>query len=338
MFLEHITMSEIYMVIGFFLSMYACISNDVIQTLGTYLSANKKTPFYYMWAFIAIITVVTLLLGWHFNGGDISFGRLDRIPITTTFTFEQILPPICVLILTEFGIPVGTAFLILSVFTIENVSVIWLMLLKSFLGYGVAFILAIIIYNIIARPLERYFYYTQKRSGNEHISKWWMVAKWGSTAFIWSQWLMQDAANLFVYMPRHATFNVLMFVIISLVLFLGYVTYNRGGRIQNIVKMKTNVQDPRSATIIDLIYASLLLYFIQMNNIPMSTTWVFMGLLAGREVALYHRLRFESPKKMYKHIFKDFVKIMIGLVVSTVFVIGITQYRTIFHLITTHFM
>ena len=75
-----------------------------------------------------------------------------------------------------------------------------------------------------------------------------------------------------------------------------------------------------------------------MNNIPMSTTWVFMGLLAGREVALYHRLRFESPKKMYNHIFKDFVKIMIGLVVSTVFVIGITQYKTIFHLITTHFM
>ena len=28
----------------------------------------------------------------------------------------------------------------------------------------------------------------------------------------------------------------------------------------------------------------------------MSTTWVFIGLLAGREVALYQRLRFESPK------------------------------------------
>jgi hypothetical protein len=89
-----------------------------------------------MWAFIGTITVITLILGWHFNGGDIAFGRLDRIPITPVFTFEHILPPICVLILTEFGIPVGTAFLILSVFTIENVSVIWLMLLKSFLGYG----------------------------------------------------------------------------------------------------------------------------------------------------------------------------------------------------------
>ena len=57
-----------------------------------------------------------------------------------------------------------------------------------------------------------------------------------------------------------------VFVLLCFTIFLGVLTYQRGGDIQNIVKMKTNVQDPRSATIIDIIYAFLLLYFININN------------------------------------------------------------------------
>ncbi len=338
MFFEHLTMSNIYMIIGFFLSMYACISNDIIQTLGTFFTANKKVPFYWLWLFTGSILVITITLGWYFNNGDMSFGRLERIPMAETLNLTHILPPICVLVLTKLGIPVATAFLILSVFTMSDISVIGMMITKSIIGYSLAFVCAVIIYNIIARPIERYFYYTQKKSGNDHISIWWKVAKWASTAFIWSQWVMQDAANLFVFLPRKASVGELIFVVTSLVLFMGYVTYTRGGKIQGIVKMKTNVQDPRSATLIDIIYASLLLYFIKLNNIPMSTTWVFMGLLAGREVALYHRLRFESPKKMYKHIFKDLTKIIVGLVVSLVFVILITQYQHVIQFFVSHFM
>ena len=45
-------------------------------------------------------------------------------------------------------------------------------------------------------------------------------------------------------------------------------------------------QDTRSATIIDFIYGLILLIFKEWSNMPMSTTWVFLGLLAGREVAL----------------------------------------------------
>ena len=102
--------------------------------------------------------------------------------------------------------------------------------------------------------------------------------------------------------------------------------------------MKTNVQDPRSATIIDIIYAFLLLYFINLNNVPMSTTWVFIGLLAGREIALYQRLRFESPKKMYKHVLKDLTKVTIGLFISIIVVVVLTQYETVIKYFMSHFM
>lgn len=338
MIFEQLTMSNIYMVVGFLLSMYSCVSNDIIQTLGTFLSANKKTPFYYLWIFSFTVLTITIVTGWVVNNGDMSFGLLTRIPVTENFTFIHLLPPIILILLTRFGIPVATTFLILSVFSISDSQIIGMMLTKSVLGYVIAFIVAIIIYNIIGRPIERYFYYTQKKSGNANISKWWMVAKWFSTAFIWSQWLMQDSAKLFVYLPRKASLTELVFVLICFAILLGFITYTRGGDIQKIVKMKTNVQDPRSATIIDIIYAFLLLYFINLNNVPMSTTWVFLGLLAGREVALYQRLRFESPKKMYKHIIKDLTKVILGLFVSIVAVLLMTKFDLIKEFFISHFM
>ena len=338
MFEGAFTLSDFYRIAGFLLSMYACVSNDIIQTLGTFLSANKKTPFYYLWAFSVIVLVLTIGIGWIVNDGDMSFGLLTRIPVTENYTFLYLLPPIILILLTRWGIPVATTFLVLSVFSVSDVSVIWMMLTKSVLGYVIAFIIAIIIYNIIGRPVERYFYYTQKRSGDAKISKWWMAAKWCSTAFIWSQWLMQDSAKLFIYLPRKASIWELLFVLICFTIFLGVLTYKRGGDIQKIVKMKTNVQDPRSATIIDIIYAFLLMYFINLNNVPMSTTWVFIGLLAGREIALYQRLRFESPKKMYKHIIKDLYKVTLGLIVSIVVVVLLTQFDYVKHFFFSHFI
>ena len=338
MFEGAFTLSDFYRIAGFLLSMYACVSNDIIQTLGTFLSAIKKTPFYYLWAFAVVVLVLTIGIGWAVNDGDMSFGLLTRIPVTENYTFLYLLPPIILIILTRWGIPVATTFLVLSVFSVSDVSVIWMMLTKSVLGYIIAFIAAIIIYNIIGRPVERYFYYTQKRSGDAKISKWWMAAKWCSTAFIWSQWLMQDSAKLFIYLPRKASVWELLFVLVCFTIFLGVLTYKRGGDIQKIVKMKTNVQDPRSATIIDIIYAFLLMYFINLNNVPMSTTWVFIGLLAGREIALYQRLRFESPKKMYKHIIKDLYKVTLGLIVSIVVVVLLTQFDYVKHFFFSHFI
>ena len=334
MFPECLTLSNIYMITGFLISMYSCVSNDVIQTLGTYLTSSKKMPTWLIWAFTSAVLVITISMGWLVNDGDMAFGRLERIPYPETFTLIHVLPPIILLFLTRYGIPVSTTFLILSIFSASDLNVIGMILSKSLIGYVLAAIVSILIYSMIARPVERYFYYT----ANKKISKWWIAAKWMSTAFLWSQWLMQDAANLFVYLPRKASFTQLALVIIAFSAFMWIVVYKRGGEVQKIVKMKTNVQDPRSATIIDLIYAFLLLYFIQLNNVPMSTTWVFIGLLAGREIALYHRLRFESPKKMYKHILKDLSKAAIGLIVSIITVFLLIKFDVIKSFFTSHFM
>jgi hypothetical protein len=50
----------------------------------------------------------------------------------------------------------------------------------------------------------------------------------------------------------------------------------------------------------------------------MSTTWVFIGILAGRELAITYLLNKKKIKYTYIIIAKDFGKVNIGLAVSLV--------------------
>ena len=48
----------------------------------------------------------------------------------------------------------------------------------------------------------------------------------------------------------------------------------------------------------------------------MSTTWVFLGLLAGREIALRYNLLNTVPKATLKDLGKDLAKVFLGLAIS----------------------
>ena len=313
------------MIAGFLLCLYSCVSNDAIQTLGTFLNTTKERPVWQIWLYVTAVMVVTFVTGWIVNDGDMAFGRLDQIPHAGTFYWWHLLPPLVLLWLTRKGVPVATAFLIVSVFS--STTVVGLMVMKSFVGYFTALIASLILYFIIARRVEKAFLYLK----NKPIPKGWIVAKWLSTGFLWSAWLLQDGAVLYIYLPRKEDFGFVPMVL-SLTAFaalLFVLCYKRGGEIQNIVKLKTNTQDVRSATIIDCVYALILLYFQNVNNIPMSTTWVFLGVLAGREIALYNRLRFITEKKVYKHLLKDITKAVLGLIVSIAVVFILNNHEHI---------
>ena len=66
----------------------------------------------------------------------------------------------------------------------------------------------------------------------------------------------------------------------------------------------------------DLIYGVVLLLFKEISNIPMSTTWVFVGLLAGREIAIAWNQRNRSGREVSRLVLFDFAKIVAGLAVS----------------------
>ena len=301
---------KISMWIGFLLAGYSSIANDSIQTLGTFISSNKKTVWWKLWLYLGGILVIVMTIGWIGNNGDISFGRLSRIPEATEISIIQLSAPVILLILTHFRIPISTTFLLLSVFSSSKT--ISAMLTKTAAGYLLAFVVAIIVWAIVAELVNKNKFFRKK-----YNKKIWRLFQWISTGALWTTWLMQDTANVAVFLPRNISLEAFFIVVSFLFILLGFLMYLKGGRIQRVIQEKTDVVDVRPATIIDFVYAVLLFFFKGINNIPMSTTWVFLGLLAGREFSLS---RLSKHPKRYKHtlklVTKDISLAGIGLITS----------------------
>lgn len=314
---------DIFMFIGFALAAYSIVANDSIQTLGTFLASNSHRPWWVLWIFGSGILTAVLLFGWIF-GGDVAYGRLDTVPMPEDFDWYYIVPPIVLLLLTRFGYPVSTTFLILTFFKPSNLDS---MLIKSIFGYLVAFAAAFVLYSFVLKKLERHFHATHD-DGQETD---WVVFQWLSTGFLWSQWLIQDLANIYVYMPREVSLWVLLVTLAIMVGLQGIIFYTHGGEIQKIVTSKSNTTDIRSATFVDLLFGVVLLIFKEISNIPMSTTWVFLGLLAGREISL--RLAFrdkeagESIVPTCKLIASDLAKATFGIIVSVALALALPHVR-----------
>ena len=274
-----------------------------------------------MWAFASIILTATLLSGWFAD--DIAFGRLDKIPLPETFHWYHALAPALLLGLTRFGIPVSTTLLTLSAFS--SSLVLEMIIMKSAMGYGVAALSAYAIWMLLHQ------FFDEKEKVREENKRFWTIAQWMSTGFLWYMWLSHDIANVFVYLPRNdVPLSMMLGVIGVLVMGLGSLFYNRGGKIQEIVLSKSGTRFIRSACLIDLFYALVLWYFKIHSAIPMSTTWVFVGLLAGRELAVYRT--FNQGKEIsviFPMLVADFLKIMLGLALSVAVVSGVIYFDSI---------
>ena len=264
----------IWALLGFVFACYAVTANDSIQTLGTYISSNRDIKWYWMFVFMGSIFVATMMHG--FNSGDPAFGRLDKF-IYIEPQWYHAAAPLVLVILTRLKIPVSTTFLVLSVFA--SSFIMEKMLVKSFLGYAVSFVFAFGSWVLISK-----YILNEGEKGADSHNNHWRIAQWVTTGWLWSTWLKHDMANIMVFLPRyHPTGDTFfeLFVIGVMLVGLGFMFWERGGRIQEIVLSKTNTRYVRSATLIDLVYCFVLYFFKELNNIPMSTTFVFMGMLAG---------------------------------------------------------
>ena len=105
----------IYTIIGFSLAAYSVVANDSVQTLGTFMASNQRFKWYWLATAASTVLALTLIYGWNVNDGDITFGRLNKIPYQTIQWYHAAAPLILV-ILTRVGIPVSTTFLVLSAF------------------------------------------------------------------------------------------------------------------------------------------------------------------------------------------------------------------------------
>jgi len=310
--------------VGFIFAAYAAIANDSIQTIGTFIASNQDKKWWVLWLFIGGIFFFTMLFSWVTLGGDVSHGRLTSKGFEiapTEFHFLQIAAPIFLLILTRLRMPVSTTFILLTSFAATPAAVGGV-LAKSMSGYILSLIMGLIFFMIVAKASKKYF------TGKAKFG--WTIAQWITSGTLWSVWLMQDAANIAVYLPR--SLNTAEFIGFTsiVVIGLGLLLYYKGGRIQKIVTEKSVVTDVRFATLIDLIYCVILFYFKLYSNVPMSTTWVFIGLLAGREIGM--SIMRTSDNTLWASIrlgLKDASYAILGLVISIAIAIGVNDQLTV---------
>ncbi|MEL7129800.1 MAG: hypothetical protein AAGK23_09650 [Pseudomonadota bacterium] len=323
---------EMFALLGFLFAAYSVVANDSIQTLGTFLASNEKRPWWLLWAYASGIMVAALAHAYVFQDGDIADGKLNFLPYPQGgIEWWHALPPLALLLMTRLSIPVSTTFLVLTIFALTGGAategVMQSMLIKSALGYVVAFAAAIVIYVAISRAFERWVADTR----DQELAIYWTGFQWATTAFLWWTWLKQDFANIFVFLPRSqaavgepALFDpmTIVFGAVVLVAMQGYIFATRGGAIQKIVLSKTNTTDIRAATLIDLIYAIILYIFKEQSNIPMSTTWVFLGVIAGRELAIAYMASLRPRGEALFDIAWDAGRAFIGLAVSVLLAVG----------------
>ncbi|MCB1590920.1 MAG: hypothetical protein KDI90_00575 [Alphaproteobacteria bacterium] len=302
--------SVIFATVGFLLAAYSVVGNDAVQTLGTFIASNSKViKWYWLWLAASLVLIFTLTYSWVMFNGDISYGRLAKIPPVEIKWYHAAAPLILVL-LTRTGIPVSTTFLVLSTFA--STVVLEKMLVKSVIGYGLAAVIAYGLWMVISRFMNEKYNMVKK----ENRTKW-RILQWLATGFLWYSWLTHDMANIAVFLPRQLPLWMLLGTLTILCAWLAVIFRSSGGKIQKIVLEKSGTRFMRSATIIDFVYALILLYFKEMNSIPMSTTWVFVGLLTGRELAIATTYRAQYKfGYVFPLIGKDFLKMMIGLAVS----------------------
>jgi len=198
----------LWTLVGFLLAAYSVIANDSVQTLGTWIASNQERfDWKIMWAAASAVLLWALWHGWYTNGGDISYGRLNKIPWQEIQWYHAMAPGV-LLLLTRIGVPVSTSFLVLSAFA--STFVLEKMLMKSIMGYAVAAVAAYAIWIVVTKLLDE-----TKPVKEEHKAPW-RVAQWIATGFLWWTWLSHDMANIAVFLPRQVPVDLMIMISVCL--------------------------------------------------------------------------------------------------------------------------
>jgi phosphate/sulfate permease len=126
-------------------------------------------------------------------------------------------------------------------------------------------------------------------------------------------------SNIAVFLNRSLNVWELIAVITTIVIGLGILFYQGGEKIQQIVNKKARVGDIPEATLVNVLFAIVLYVFKEWSKIPMSTTWAFIGLLAGRELCFaVRKVAGVTLKDAFKMSGNDLLKCILGFIVSVI--------------------
>ena len=163
---------------------------------------------------------------------------------------------------------------------------------------------------------------------DEVEDKWigfWRNSVWVTSGWLWWVWLSHDVANIAVYLPRQLDLTLLL-IVLAYFTASPYFTFSifMVVPIQKVVLDKTGTRYARSATIINVIYAAVLYYFKELNDLTNVYNMGFCRVyLCGRELAISTMNKEYKLKYVFPLIGKDFIKMIFGLSVSVGIVLAI---------------
>lgn len=304
-----------YALLVTFLSVFSVIENSSFQIFGTFLTSNKNKSVFQIFIFIFAIFFVTLLFEWTTNGGRLDFDRLVNINYSENIDFRSVLAPLLLFFLTYKKIPVSTTFILLSGFATKHT--VDSMLTKTATSYLVSFVFGYYIWYKLDKLLNGKI----SDFDNDKIKKWeniQIISNIGLIIF----WIMSNNSNLVVSLPR--TFNILYFLIYILFCAISvfYVVFSRGGKIQSIIDAKNGLDNPKTNSILNIAFSLIIFMFQYINTTPVATTWSFVGLLSGRELALSMKSNGVKRITLIK-ILRDLSVLIYGLLITFIYVLFI---------------
>jgi len=313
---------NLWAAISFSLAAYAVIWNDAVQTLMTFINSNNDINWKILFA-LAWVLMLWVLWYWYLaHGWDITYWRLDaKWYVDIDIKWYIPLFPLLLVFLTRFiWIPVSTSLLMLSIFS-------WTLLFekiltKSALWYGVSFLSAFVVYVVVESFISKIKIKFNDKESRKSI--YLRSLQFLTTGLLFWTWLMHDMVNIAVFLQDPITLPVMITISLLFMLGLFYTFYINWWPVGDIVTNKTTTNEILSATLIDFIYFLILLYFKELNDIPMSTTWVFVWLLAWRQFGIRVVNRIDKVKKWSRMMValresaNDFWKLMIWLWISLV--------------------
>ncbi len=298
-------------------SSYTVIGNNYIQTIGSFIVNNKQKSIN-IWIFLSISFIATTLISWFIYEGGVDYLLLKNIEYQKDLDIIIVLIPLLLNIFTKYGIPVSATFLIIPLFGTSNT--IHIMITKTITSYFLAFMVSFFIWSFIYKNLTNII-----KNTNEEVNKFWNIIEYITTGLVWIAWNILSICVFVVFVDRQ--FNIYELVIFNLiVIFILYLLINNsGGKIEKIIKEKRGSNNKKTTAIFNLLFAIILLYLQFFSNVPLTTTWVFLGLLAGKELAMTYveSNLFVSGRNMKASLAKiivDLNKAVIGIVFSLIFV------------------
>ena len=207
--------------LAFAVAAYSVAGNDAIQTVGTFIESKRKVHWIPKVVMLCGLLIIVFSYAWVNYDGEIHFDRLKTFPETTEFNLFQLLAPIVLVIITRLKAPISTT------------------LNKSFLGYGIAFLFAMAFWGTHA-----YFAKKEYMKGFEpkpKKEKRWAKLQWISTALLWVSWLLQDSANIAIFLPRKLSIYEFMAATSIVVFAMAMIILSNGGTIQEVVTEKSDI-------------------------------------------------------------------------------------------------